>query len=316
MQMHVAPHHSISTQDKAIIGVSITYIVGVSIYMIAHRLWFSPDQFFVFAILGATILGRTRLFLLDWIPFLLWYFGYEYLHGLIPSFISRVHILPMIQADKFMFGFVPTIKLQSLLYTPAHLHWYDYVAVTLYICHFVTPMIVGFIFWLKDRKYFKDYTLGILVLSYAAFVTYMAFPAMPPWMASQKGYLPPVQEVTSVVMSHFLPTRFSLPTIYAFMGDNPVAAMPSLHAAFPVLIFLFVLKKSRIAGAAMALYVLGVWFAVMYLGEHYFIDVLAGTLYAAVVFALVQNKQYLAAAAKWVWERPSRASRTKASISE
>lgn len=280
--------------DKIIIGISVLYVVSVCAYMIVHRIWFSPDQFFAFAIVGALFLGRAKMFLLDWSPFLSLYLGYEYLRGLVPNFTSRVHIFPMIAVDQFIFGFVPTIKLQALLYNPANLRWYDYVAVTAYICHFVAPMIVGFVFWLKNRPFFKDYALTLLLVAYAAFATYAIFPAMPPWMASSKGYLPPIEEVTGVVMSHFLPTKFSLPTIYKFMGDNPVAAVPSLHAAFPTVIFLYVMKKSKIAGIVAAIYMIFVWFAVMYLGEHYFIDVLMGIFYALTFYLVVQNKQALA----------------------
>ena len=120
--------------------------------------------------------------------------------------------------------------------------WYDYVAVTLYICHFVTPMLVGYFFWLKDRKFFKEYTLGILGVAYAAFITYIIFPAMPPWMASNLGYIPQIKEVTGVVMSHFFQTSITLPSILSFSGGNPVAAMPSLHAAFPLMVFFFLFK--------------------------------------------------------------------------
>lgn len=285
---------SVSLHDKTVIGISIIYIFAVCVYMIIHRVWFSPDQFFAFAIVGALIIGRAKLFLLDWLPFLSLYFGYEYLRSLIPNFVSRVHIFPMINFDQFIFGFIPTIKLQALLYNPAHLHWYDYVAVTMYICHFVSPMLVGFVFWLKDRNFFKNYSLTLLLVAYASFATYAAFPAMPPWMASSKGFLPPIEEVTGVVMSHFLPTRYSLPSVYQFMGGNPVAAMPSLHAAFPTVIFLYVMKKSRIAGIFACIYMLGVWFAVMYLGEHYFVDILAGIAYALFFYLVVQNKNNIA----------------------
>jgi membrane-associated phospholipid phosphatase len=199
----------------------------------------------------------------------------------------------MINIDKFIFGFVPTVKLQSLLYNPNHLMWYDYVAVILYICHFVTPMIVGYYFWLKDRKFFKKYTFGILGVSYAAFITYIIFPAMPPWMASGFGYIPQIKEVTGVVMSHFLQTTITLPSILSLAGGDAVAAMPSLHAAFPTMIFLFLYKWNKKAGIVFIPYILGVWFAVIYLGEHYFIDVAMGALYSILIFFAVEKNTSL-----------------------
>lgn len=255
--------------------------------MLSHRIWFSPDQFFVFVLFGTFLIGRAKMFIQDWGPFLILYSCYEFFRGLVPFISNNVHIFPMINADKFIFGFIPTVRLQNLLYNPEHLAWYDYVSVTLYICHFVTPMIVGFYFWYRDRAFFKKYTFGILAVSYAAFITFILFPAMPPWMASNSGYIPQIKEVTGVVMSHFFKTTVNLPSLYNLFGGDPVAAMPSLHAAFPTIIFLFIYKWNKKWGLLFFPYVIGVWFAVIYLGEHYFVDVLAGAFYALVIYLLV-----------------------------
>jgi membrane-associated phospholipid phosphatase len=275
--------------SKAVRIITLFYILLVCVYMISHRIWFSPDQFFIFGLLGTTFIGKTVIFLKDWTPFILYYLGYEFLRGLVPFVSGRVNIFPMINIDKFIFGFIPSVKLQNLLYNPAHLMWYDYAAVILYICHFVTPMIIGYFFWMKDRAFFKKYTLGILGVSYAAFITYIIFPAMPPWMASGNGYIPPLQEVTGVVMSHFFKANISLPSILSLVGGNPVAAIPSLHAAFPLMVFFFLFKWNKKAGLAFIPYVLGVWFAVIYLGEHYFTDVLVGAIYSTVIFLIVNK---------------------------
>lgn len=36
-------------------------------------------------------------------------------------------------------------------------------------------------------------------------------------------------------------------------------------------------------------YVLGVWFSVIYLGEHYFVDVVAGMMYATFAYYIVKK---------------------------
>jgi len=272
---------------KALLILPILYIIGVSSYMIYHRAWFSPDQFFSVAIVAVILIGgRTKQFLWDWIPVLLLLFGYEYLRGLVPLLTKSPNIYPMIQADQFMFGYLPSIELQKQLFTANSFKWYDYMAVILYISHFVIPMITAFIFWLFNRRAFKHYTAGFLVLSYLAFITYIIFPAMPPWMASNLGYIPPLQKIMDQVMSSFA-TPISVPTIYGFFGANLVAAVPSLHAAYPLLIFLFVRKYISWLGVALLPYVFGVWFSVVYLGEHYVIDVIIGILYAIMAYMLI-----------------------------
>ena len=283
-----------TNHNKVILTISMVYIVFMCVVMISHNLWFSPDQFFVFALFAMLIIGRARLFLLDWGPFLLLFLGYEFMRGVVPFISKNVHILPMIRADQFLFGFIPTIKFQELWFTPTNLQWYDYFAVTVYICHFVTPMVMGLYLWLRDRVDFKEYAIGILILSYASFLTYILFPAMPPWMASSQGYLPPVQDVIGTVSSHFLKAPTTLPTIYSVMRPNPVAAMPSLHAAYPTFIFLFLWKKNRKLAMLLIPYVVGVWFAVIYLGEHYFVDILVGIFYAVITFWILEKKDWFA----------------------
>jgi membrane-associated phospholipid phosphatase len=274
--------------------IPLVYMVVVSIYMLWHRAWLSPDQFFAFAIFATLILGKTRQFFHDWIPALLLFFSYEYLRGIIPILSLKPHIFPLINADKILFGFIPSIKLQSLLFVPCTNHWYDYLASILYISHFIMPMLVAFLFWLNDRQNFKKFITTFLVLSYMAFFTYIIFPAMPPWMASAKGYLPPLQKIMDQVFMSFA-QPIHLPSIYKFFGADEVAAIPSLHAAFPWLIFLFAAKKIGLFSFLLLPYVLGVWFSVVYLGEHYVIDVIIGSLYASLAFVSVPfiEKKYL-----------------------
>ena len=73
---------------------------------------------------------------------------------------------------------------------------------------------------------------------------------------------------------------------YVFYGVNPngVAAFPSLHAGYPFLAFL-VLRKAFGAWGWLALaYAAAVWWAIVFTGDHYVVDVLAGIGYATVAY--------------------------------
>ncbi len=278
------------SQNRILYILPIIYILVISIYMIWHRAWFSPDQFFAFAIIGTLFIGRIKQFLSDWTPVLLLLFGYEYLRGVVPFLTKHVNIWPMIRADELLFGYLPTIKLQAVLFDGITLHWYDYVSVILYISHFVIPMVIAFVFWIYDRKIFKAYTSAFLLLSYLAFFTFIIFPAMPPWMASNQGFIPPLKKIMDQVMASFA-HPIDVPSVYRYFGANLVAAVPSLHAAYPWLIFIFLHKKFK-AWAILALpYVFGVWFAVTYLGEHYAIDVIIGVAYACAAYLIISLSQ-------------------------
>ncbi len=287
------------SNNRIIYIIPIIYIIVVSVFMLWHRAWLSPDQFFAFAILSVILIGRTRDFLWDWIPVLLLLFGYEYLRGIVPQLTDHANIWPMIVADHFLFGFIPTVKLQSLFFDGYNLHWYDYVSVILYISHFIVPMVVAFILWMHDRRTFKEFTTAFLILSYLAFMTFIIFPAMPPWMAASDGYLPPLAKIMDQVMGSFA-HPISVPSIYQFFGANLVAAVPSLHAAYPWLIFLFVRQKIHNFAYLILPYVFGVWFAVIYLGEHYAVDVIAGIIYASFAYLVInflKKKQSMSAIA-------------------
>ena len=272
--------------DKTIFGLVLGYVALTAAYLLWHRTILAPDQFFMLVLVVTFLLRRARTFLWDWLPLIVLLFGYEYVRGLVPLINDHVHFKQMIDFDVFVFGQVPTIALQTRYYNPDSPQWYDYAAVTLYLAHFVVPLGAAFLLWLQDRRTFREYAAGLLILSYAAYLTYLVFPAAPPWMASLAGFLPHVNRILGTAFSEFR-DPISLPTIYTKLGINMVAAVPSLHAAYPLLTALFIGEKAPKLLPLLALYVFSVWMAVIYLGEHYAFDVFAGAIYAVFAYVLV-----------------------------
>ena len=68
---------------------------------------------------------------------------------------------------------------------------------------------------------------------------------------------------------------------YNGLNPNPVAAFPSLHAAFPFLGFLALRRVYPRAAWLAFVWCILVWFSVVFLGEHYVVDVIAGVALAA-----------------------------------
>jgi membrane-associated phospholipid phosphatase len=92
-------------------------------------------------------------------------------------------------------------------------------------------------------------------------------------------------------------------------ASNQIAAMPSLHSAFALLAVVFV--GSACAGGGgplLAAYPLAMTFTLMYGGEHWMIDVLAGWAYVLVTLAVVGGAE------RW-WTR-RRLSRELADINQ
>jgi membrane-associated phospholipid phosphatase len=73
--------------------------------------------------------------------------------------------------------------------------------------------------------------------------------------------------------------------------------MPSLHAAFALLFSLYLWRLvPRYARPLLALYPVAMAFALVYLGEHYMVDCVAGWIYAFAAFASVN----------WAYDRRAR----------
>lgn len=276
----------------------ITYIV-LGLYLVVLLTFFilvkklpTPDLLFFLFFIVSLLIFKVRNFLKDWIPFLLLIFGYDAMKGIADNTNISVHITDLINLERAIFGFIPTIKLQDLLYDVGTPHWYDYLTVTFYSLHFLVPFIFAFIFWMINREWFRRFAITLLVLSFSGFMTYLLFPAMPPWLASEQGYLPEVHRVVYEDRYPFLLQDLKLPTIYSKFNPNLVGAMPSLHIAYPWLVFLFIFQKYRWKSLIMAFYTLALLFTAVYGGEHYVIDGVVGMIYASVIFVLM-NKLFI-----------------------
>jgi PAP2 superfamily len=245
-----------------------------------------PDRYFVVLLVPMLFIRRARAFVLDWSPFLLLLFSYEFLRGLAGK-VGQVHYFVAMHFDQLLFGTPPSVWLQQRFAHSAPAP-YDYVAAVLYLMHFVAPLTFAFVLWMRSREEFARFTSSFLVLSYAALATFVVFPAAPPWLASQQGYLPEVHEQVGVVLSVF-PSHFNLPTVYQLFDPNQVAAIPSLHAAYPLLLLLFACRFFGRRALVLAPYVVGVWLAVIYMGEHYVFDVAVGALYSVAAFVLTDH---------------------------
>src|SRR4029079_4815796 len=88
---------------------SVVYLVGISILMLRHNIWFSPDQFFIFALVAAVILGRGKSFFEDWAPIILILLSYEFFHGALPAIVKfPLHSTDLINVERSLFGSIPS----------------------------------------------------------------------------------------------------------------------------------------------------------------------------------------------------------------
>jgi membrane-associated phospholipid phosphatase len=112
---------------------------------------------------------------------------------------------------------------------------------------------------------------------------YFAVPTAPPWWSAEQG-LTDGEEVRRVMVEVGEKTWGpAWPRMYETLGGNPWAAMPSLHFATSVSAALSLSEAGKVEGALAWTYALTLGFGLVYLGEHYVTDLLAGGLLVAAV---------------------------------
>jgi len=265
---------------------STIYIIAVSAYLMTHRAWPTPDFLIPPLILIALLSGRGWRFVVDWLPFLAILMAYEAFRGVADDLNSRVHIKPLIDADRWLTGgTIPTVWLQNRYWDPDHIHWYDWVASILHATHYAVSIAFGFWLWMESRSTYWRCAATLLLMFMAGILTQYFYPAAPPWMAAQMDYIPPVERIIGPMLSH-LSTSPGFSLAYHQFSPNDVAAMPALHAALPLLLALIVIDLKGLKAAPALIYPLVGGLAWIYLGEHYLIDDLIGWLYAIASFVL------------------------------
>ena len=288
-------------------AAAICYLILGGIVLASRGGWPTPDFLIPPLLLIAVLAGRGWRFVVDWTPFLLLILVYEGFRGIADDLNSAVHFQELIDAERWLLGSTRTAPeiLQDWFFTPGMVLWLDWVATFLYLAHFVVPTAFAFYFWMKDRTAFWRFAVPLLGLFFAAFLTYYFYPAAPPWMASQEGLIARVDRIYLVTLDS-LPQTEPLAFAFRHFSPNEVAAIPSLHAAVPLLIALISVDVWRWRGLPVAVYAGLGSLSFMYLGEHYLVDIILGWLYAVFAFVflwVILPRVFIRAVSAIRWDR-------------
>jgi membrane-associated phospholipid phosphatase len=163
------------------------------------------------------------------------------------------------------------------------------VLVSLVYCsHFLVMPIVAIVLWLRDRARFRVWMNMVIALAVAGVATYFLYPMAPPWLADD-GRVFPGGYVGRYTAEGFDSIGLHMVGGLVSQGQylvNPVAAMPSLHTAYATLAAgFFWFGRRWWVKVLLACYPLAMGFSLLYGGEHYLVDELAGVVYALVVLA-------------------------------
>ncbi len=232
---------------------------------------------------------QTRRWVIDFFPFALFGILYDLLRIFPKDWAGAIHIESPYRIEAALFevigfhkGFIPTN------YFMAHNNdILDIITGAVYAAHVVIPIGFALYLWIRRSPYFNNFRWAFLFMNLFAFIAYIAYPSAPPWYVATHGFAKVGWAIPGsaaglirfdnlIGFEHFQNTYARSAWVFG--------AIPSMHAAFPLLVACY---AHRIMGHfrwCFHFYAALAAFAAVYLNHHYFIDVLAGWGFALVFY--------------------------------
>ena len=235
----------------------------------------------VFAVLIVPV-KRTKSFVFAFIPYVLIWAIFTAIRALAGrTIIAKTLNLKVPAVERRLFaGQLPTVTLQDHFFTPLHLHWWDYAFTGVHWSYFLVPHIVAVRTWQKHPEFFKRYLIALGTTLSMGLAIYFLIPSNPPWMAPEvveSPSAPVVYRVMATVGEQIGGGIYR--ASYKVIGEsNPIAAMPSLHMAGTFIVVFPALYAGKKWAIPAFIYSGIMGLALIYLGEHYFIDVAMGVV--------------------------------------
>lgn len=240
---------------------------------------------------------KTVKFAVLVVPFLLVGVLYDNLR-LVIDYRADIHVADLFNAELALFG-INTEAGRIILpdFFMKHTHWFlDFICGAAYLLYLVEVVAFGLFFFWRDQFTLSRFAWAFLLINVMGMITWLAYPAAPPWYVQDYGLGPAVLDA---LPSPAGALRFDeLLGITVFQGfysrsANVFGAMPSLHCGYPTVVLLCCLSLNRRYQIGAAAFLALVAFSAVYLSHHYVLDVIAGIAYgiaAYLVVAAVQNK--------------------------
>ena len=185
-----------------------------------------------------------------------------------------------VRADRTLgLGVPPTLRLQRTFAAPGTVNRFERVLVWCHWLWFFVPHVsVAYVLVRRPERFAAAAARMYAVFDLGA-VFYWSIPTAPPWYAAAQGRLEDAKPVKVRRMMIEYGEEFwgdLWEPLYDYLGGNPVAAMPSLHFATSLMGARLLSEVDPVAGAAGWSYAIALGLALVYLGEHYLVDLLAG----------------------------------------
>ena len=213
--------------------------------------------------------------------------GYEMPNDDPEALERRVRVAYPVRIDRAIgLGTTPTLRLQRALSRPGEFSRVEKVLVFSHWVWFLVPHGTALYLLVRHRERFPRGAAHIYATFDVGLIGYWAIPTAPPWYAAQAGLMedgrtPQLRRMMVEYGEIFWRDRWE--RLYGLLGGNPLAAMPSLHFATSVTAARLLAETGPVAGALGIAYAATLGVALVYLGEHYVVDLAAGFALAEAV---------------------------------
>lgn len=205
---------------------------------------------------------------------------------------ERLRVHYPIAVDRLLgAGQLPNVRLQRAFSRPGEVTRLDRFLAIVHWAWFIEPHLALLWILLRNNARFPRAARQMAAAYDIGCAIYYTLPTAPPWWAAENGYVAAHEGRSSEeIVAAAAPPRVrrvmvevgegtwgrAWPALYSSLGGNPWAAMPSLHFGTSLLAAMLLSESGPVAGTAGWSYAVTLAFALVYLGEHYVVDLLVG----------------------------------------
>jgi hypothetical protein len=209
------------------------------------------------------------------------------------TFIPVHYNLPIFFDRAMFLGTLPMVWMQDHFYVSGRVGVIDIAMSLIYTSYFFAPHVIALVVWRTRPQMFPKTVVAISMAFMLGLLCYFLVPTAPPWLASETGDIHThVVRVLPEITAQLAGDTYD--EAARAVGTNDVAAMPSLHTALTTMVALIMAsygRRWRYLGIA---YVAMMGTALVYLGEHYVIDEIAGIAMSVGIWRLVSTHRLFA----------------------
>ena len=199
--------------------------------------------------------------------------------------VNDIHIVEPYQLEKSIFGiqFNNNILSPNEYFLATSSTTLDVMSGLFYINWVPIPLLFATYLFFKNKFLLLQFFGAFLVVNLIGFIGYYAFPAAPPWYYAEYGNQVLFNTPGNCAGLANFDAFFNIDLFHSLYEKNAnvFAAMPSLHASYPIIVLIYAIKqKIRLGIIIFVVFLAGIWFSAVYSGHHYVIDLLAGGICA------------------------------------